>query len=421
METMGKNTEHAILKALLGAVSGTVNVVDKNYNILAVNETDFRLKLTKFEHASDLIGQKCHDVFMHRDTPCSWCKINEVIETGNTIEEYTTDEDERQIRTGKALKLIIAPIKDENGNVIGAVEYGIDITEFKETERRISTANEMYGILTEQAPLGIMTVDQGFEVTFSNSKASEILRCKSGDKLIGTRINDYSSFIESGICKTIEESASDLVEIKKVLHYSDGENNNKWLNVYSKPIIIANKFMGVNVIIDDVTENISRLKRTEENEAHLNSIFEKLADAFWVINREGVIVNVNKKATLDTFYSKDELIGMNIESLDPTLEKGSFPGIFDMIAEKGSIEYVGKHIRKDGEIIDIEANAVTLEIRGEILDVCTTRNVTEKKKAEEELMLAKINSEKANIAKSRFLANMSHEIRTPMNGILGNR
>ena len=75
-----------------------------------------------------------------------------------------------------------------------------------------------------------------------------------------------------------------------------------------------------------------------------------------------------------------------------------------------------------GQAIDTDSNVFIVRHprSGNPLCMATvTRDITERKRVEVELRLAKGSAEAANQAKSEFLANMRHEIRTPLNGVIG--
>ena len=188
-------------------------------------------------------------------------------------------------------------------------------------------------------------------------------------------------------------------------------------------------------LIDDLAANISFAMEFFEKEKHrvqaetaMRESEEKFRLSF--MNNldvcyigtvdEGIIIEVNDVFEKVFGYSRDEAIGKTTLGLNLYANSDDRGRIITEFKAKGKlkeIELTGRN--KCGGLMDLTLSASLIMINNKPHLLGILRDITERKKIEQELLRAKNKAEESDRLKSAFLANMSHEIRTPMNGILG--
>jgi len=158
----------------------------------------------------------------------------------------------------------------------------------------------------------------------------------------------------------------------------------------------------------------AELKRAE---ARFRGLLEAAPDAVVVVNPEGKIALVNAQAEKLFGYARAELLGQAIETVLP-------PPFSRNLSFGAGVELSA--LRKDGSELPVEISLSPLETEEGVLVSSAIRDITERKRAEQQILslnrkleAAAAEAEGANRAKSTFLSTMSHEIRTPLNAILG--
>ncbi|MGQ4275196.1 PAS domain S-box protein [Terrihabitans sp. B22-R8] len=162
----------------------------------------------------------------------------------------------------------------------------------------------------------------------------------------------------------------------------------------------------------------------DETVRQLRAILDTATDGVLVLDEQGRIVSVNRSAEALFGYECAELEGRHFTLVLATESHRSAIDYLDGIRANGvaSVLNDGRDvagIARRGGAIPLFMTLGRVSEGNEARFCAVLRDLTQFRKAEEELRAAKVKAERASSQKSDFLARISHEIRTPLNAVLG--
>jgi PAS domain S-box-containing protein len=169
------------------------------------------------------------------------------------------------------------------------------------------------------------------------------------------------------------------------------------------------------------------LRKREEDlrasEERFRLVIERVRDyGIFTLDPRGVVTSWNLGAERIKGWQADEILGEHFSRFYPDETRDYLPEqMLERARVAGSAEDEGWRVRKDGS--RFWANVIITALRDEAGQLQgfakVTRDMTERRRSEEALRIAREEAIAANLAKSEFLSRTSHELRTPLNAILG--
>ena len=316
-------------------------------------------------------------------------------------------------------QVIHVPQVGAGGKAVGFYSVVTDISGIQRSQEALSRSEALYHSLVDQLPLCVIQKDLEGTFTFVNPQFTEFTG-KSSAEVLGK--TDFDLFPEELAKKyrdddlSVQRSGQVFEAVER--HELDAEGGQRFVQVFKTPVLDSHRsVVGTQVLFWDVSEKHAAESALKESTAMKRAIFDSALDCIVIVDQRGLIADANR-STLRVFgYDRDELIG---KSMDDTL----FPAVlkertkanrdrYEASHEEGSM--VGKRVevpamKKDGRMFDVEMAMQPIPCDGRTVFAMFLHDITERKKAEEEIA-------QKNRDLETLLYVTSHDLREPLRAI----
>ena len=349
-----------------------------------------------------------------KTTQKAFCDL--IVGQGDNVEYF-----ENSVITTTGKEKLIAwhntVIRDEKGTIIGTLSSGLDITKQKIAEQALAESEQRFRNIIESSPIGVGTYtlepDGRLILTGANEAAETILK------------RDLSAVLG----KTIEEAFPELVGTDRPRIYReicehggayhcnnfDYPEEHRGAGGYHEIHVFQTSPGKIAVMFMDMTNRIRTQHQLELTQFAVDHAGEAV---FW-LGLDAKFKYVNETACRVLKYSREELLTMSVQDIDPDFPADIWPRHWQEVKEKKTVRFESHHKTKDGHIFPVEITANFLEYEGREYMWSFVCDISERKAAEtaQQKLMSELQSKNEELESIVFIA--SHDLRSPLVNIRG--
>ncbi len=323
------------------------------------------------------------------------------------------------------MRSYIYPIKDEDGNIENIVLTHEDITERKDAETALIESEEKHRALIENLTDLILILDKdGINVWNSPSVRQYGLEPEDA---VGIRFDKYIHPDDLECVRKIWDTAiANPGKTYMSNHRASGtpEDPETWI-YQNNSLVYLPDLPGINGVVS-VCRNETEQKKAEialkKNEEKYRLLFGSIADAIVVHNIDGSILDINHQACISYGYTREQFLNMKLSDLDSATQAEFIPEQIRKVVENGQFEFETIHLDSAGNEMNVEVNSQIVEISGNRAILSIGRNITERRKAEQEKLQLERQVQHAQKLESLgvLAGGIAHDFNNLLMAILGN-
>jgi len=281
-----------------------------------------------------------------------------------------------------------AELRDNNEKL------AMELAERLRAGEALCESEEKYRTIFQNSPLGIFR--SSFEGRFLdvNPATARILGYDSPEAVIREIYNIAEQiYVHTGDRQRILSEQLGSADITHYVNRFRRKDGSEFIaNLYLKTIHDAE---GRPIYLQGIVEDITERKRAERDIALMNFALDNVHEAAFLIDENAHFNYVNEYVCRALGYSRDELLGLGVPDVDPDFSADLWQIHWDDLKTRGSLTFEGRHRAKDGSFFPVEVNANYFEYDGRGYNLALARDITGRKRAEEE-----------HLANLRFLESM---------------